>query len=72
MPIYEYRCLDCKKNFEALIIRSDDKVPCPHCNGDNLKRLMSACSFKSDGEFTSPASSSGCATCSSTNCSSCR
>jgi putative FmdB family regulatory protein len=71
MPIYEYRCLDCNEEFEALIFGGDDKVSCPHCNRDKLERLMSACGFKSSGSFTPSSGSSHCSSCSSTNCSSC-
>ncbi|MEA2040830.1 MAG: zinc ribbon domain-containing protein [Thermodesulfobacteriota bacterium] len=71
MPIYEYKCLKCNEEFEALVFGSDDWVVCPRCKGDRLKRLMSACGFKSDGRFTPSSGSSECASCSSTDCSSC-
>ena len=71
MPIYEYRCSECHEEFETLVFRSDEAVACPHCKGEDVKRLMSACGFKSSGSFTPSSGSSGCATCSSTNCSSC-
>ena len=71
MPIYEYRCLNCNEEFEALIFGGDDKVSCPHCNRDKLERLMSSCGFKSSGSFTPSSGSSDCSSCSSTNCSSC-
>jgi len=74
MPIYEYRCLNCNEEFEAIIFSGDDKVSCPHCNRDKLdklERLMSACGFKSSGSFTPSSGSSDCSSCSSTNCSSC-
>ncbi|MFO7601046.1 MAG: zinc ribbon domain-containing protein [Candidatus Desulfacyla sp.] len=72
MPIYEYKCANCKESFETLVFRSDEEVSCPHCKGTNVNRLMSACGFKSSGSFT-PATgpSGGCSGCSSTNCSSC-
>ncbi|NQU12890.1 MAG: zinc ribbon domain-containing protein [Desulfobacteraceae bacterium] len=71
MPIYEYICSQCDEEFETLVFGGDDKVACPHCDQDDVRRLMSACSFKSSGNFTPSSGSSGCATCSSTNCSSC-
>jgi len=72
MPIYEFKCLDCEKEFEAVLFKSDEQIPCPHCQGNKLKRLMSACALKSSGEFT-PATggASSCASCSSSNCGSC-
>jgi len=71
MPIYEYRCNKCDNEFECLVFRSDDAISCPDCDGENVERLMSACSFKSSGSYSPVGGSSGCASCSSSNCSSC-
>ena len=43
MPIYEYRCLECKRKFSALIgmtAQADDDS-CPHCHAKNAERLVS-------------------------------
>ncbi len=47
MPIYEYRCHDCKRrvsifwrNF-SLLEDESMKPRCPHCGGTNLGRLIS-------------------------------
>lgn len=71
MPIYEYECSQCNEEFETLVIGSSERVRCPQCKGESVKRLMSACGFKSSGNFTPSSGSSGCDTCSSNNCSSC-
>lgn len=71
MPIYEYRCRACDKEFETIVFGSDDDVTCPECKGGDVERLMSACGFKSGGSFTPSTGASGCASCSSTNCSGC-
>ncbi|MDY6970991.1 MAG: zinc ribbon domain-containing protein [Thermodesulfobacteriota bacterium] len=71
MPIYEFKCSKCNEEFEALVFRENDDVVCPHCKGDKLERLMSACGFRSSGGFTASSDSSGCASCTSTNCSTC-
>lgn len=71
MPIYEYKCGKCKNEFECLVFSSDEKVACPDCNHKGVKRLMSACSFKSSGSYTPSGGASSCAGCSSNNCSSC-
>jgi putative FmdB family regulatory protein len=77
MPIYEFKCEDCDEEFEALVFRSDETVPCPGCKGDHIKRLLSACAYKtgsgsSDGAYSAPSTgSSGCAGCTSSNCASC-
>ena len=71
MPIYEYKCGKCDEEFEALVFRADEEIACPQCKGDRVKRLMSVCGFKSSESYTPPSRSSGCGTCSSTNCSTC-
>jgi putative FmdB family regulatory protein len=71
MPIYEYRCKKCKKEFECLVLGQDSSVCCPECKGNKVERLMSASSFKSSGKYVSSASSSGCSSCSGGSCSSC-
>ena len=45
MPIYEYRCADCKKKV-SVFFRSFSEVDhaaarCPNCNGSQLTRLIS-------------------------------
>jgi putative FmdB family regulatory protein len=42
MPIYEYHCEDCDKDFEALLMRSSETVHCPSCGGGRLHKLISA------------------------------
>lgn len=41
MPIYEYACRSCGRQFEKLV-RSDTVVACPDCGGDDLKKLLSS------------------------------
>lgn len=43
MPIYEYRCRDCKRRVQILTLRASEKVDplCDRCGGRNLDRLMS-------------------------------
>ncbi|MBW2028213.1 MAG: zinc ribbon domain-containing protein [Deltaproteobacteria bacterium] len=71
MPIYEYRCKKCHNEFECLVLGDEEGISCPECNARRVERLMSACSSKSSGNFTSSSGPSGCSSCSSTNCSSC-
>ncbi|HEB76673.1 MAG TPA: zinc ribbon domain-containing protein [Nitrospirae bacterium] len=45
MPIYEYLCLKCEKQLEAVQKFSDAPLStCPECGGD-LKKLISSTSF---------------------------
>lgn len=46
MPIYEYHCLKCSREFQFLYIRNDDLSPvCPKCGGKDLKKLISRTSY---------------------------
>jgi putative FmdB family regulatory protein len=47
MPIYEYRCRDCEKQFQHLILKRDEEsgLECPHCGGRKLKRLLSQVAY---------------------------
>jgi putative FmdB family regulatory protein len=73
MPIYEYKCSSCKSEFECLVLGNGDDISCPDCNGNDVERLMSACSFKSSGTYSAPSAGGGssCSGCSSTSCSTC-
>lgn len=43
MPIYEYRCSDCGKKTQVLILSAKSAVEpkCRHCGGVNLQKLVS-------------------------------
>ena len=43
MPIYEYRCADCKKRISLLIlsVSQSSTATCTLCGSANLERLMS-------------------------------
>ena len=74
MPIYEYHCEDCGKEFESLIFGSETPE-CSSCQSKNVHRLMSACGFVSKGSggetVSRNAGSSSCSGCSATSCASC-
>jgi putative FmdB family regulatory protein len=50
MPIYEYRCANCNRSFEAFVRPSDTRAQCPHCNGSKLTREMSTFASRSNGD----------------------
>ncbi len=54
MPIYEYYCASCKREFEVLrpASQSQDSAPCKTC-GEPAQRQLSTFSFKSN-TFTAP------------------
>ncbi len=43
MPIYEYQCLSCKKEFQNLVLKKEEEetLLCPECSGRDIKRLIS-------------------------------
>jgi len=43
MPIYEYRCHDCKRPFSLLVYTFEPPLApvCPRCHGENVTRLIS-------------------------------
>ena len=43
MPLYEYRCNDCKKRFQYLVgmIADNPNPTCPKCQSKDLQKLMS-------------------------------
>jgi putative FmdB family regulatory protein len=47
MPIYEYQCKGCEKEFQALVmgISEEGALRCPACGNRNLKRLISRVSY---------------------------
>lgn len=73
MPMYEYRCPSCGREFEE-IARQDERVPCPACAAPS-EPLISACHCQcsaATGSYT-PASTGGgkCGGCSGGNCAGC-
>ncbi|MCL6638490.1 MAG: zinc ribbon domain-containing protein [Firmicutes bacterium] len=43
MPIFEYKCNDCKKTFEILLLPGQGgDVKCAGCGSKNLQKLISA------------------------------
>ena len=45
MPIYEYVCESCGGEFEKLVRVGASPPPCPECDGEEVRKLVSAASF---------------------------
>jgi len=43
MPIYEYQCYRCGKEFQSIVLNKieEEGIYCPECGGNNLKKLIS-------------------------------
>ncbi|MEW6519054.1 MAG: zinc ribbon domain-containing protein [Desulfurivibrio sp.] len=50
MPLYDFRCQDCSKTFEALLASSSqaalDEVRCPKCGSSKVVKTISASSYR--------------------------
>ena len=71
MPIYEYICRKCEKEFEELVFDLEATIKCPGCGSKRVRKCMSVFAHKSDSGFTSSAGSCDCGGCSSSSCSGC-
>ncbi|MGD9575618.1 FmdB family zinc ribbon protein [Desulfovibrio sp.] len=75
MPIYEYSCQKCGRDFEELVF--DETPPtCPYCGSNDTQKLMSCCARRRNGAecgdyAASTGGGGGCAGCSGGNCASC-
>ena len=48
MPLYEYACRDCHKDFEALV-RGSNAPACPSCGSHELERRLSVFAAHTQG-----------------------
>jgi putative FmdB family regulatory protein len=72
MPIYEYKCSGCGEDFEKIVF-GNQEVNCPKCKSKDVKKKFSVfCSAGTERPLAGTAVSSGCTSCSRTNCSTCK
>jgi len=65
MPIYEYRCNVCKKQFEILVTSSAsaDGIVCTNCKSPDIKKIISSSSYRLNKGSSIPSGAlSGCST----------
>lgn len=72
MPLYEYICLDCRTQFDALrsIKDADAPIACKDCQGENTSRMLSLFYAHSDGRAVTQ-SAPACSSCATHTCSTC-
>ena len=62
MPLYEYVCRTCKREFEALVF-GESRPDCPDCSGVDLEKIFSSFAVN-DGGFGKPSPSvNACGSC---------
>jgi putative FmdB family regulatory protein len=61
MPIYEYRCQDCRQLFQKLLLVAGGTttITCPSCGSRRVERQLSV--FASGSQSSPGAPSGGCA-----------
>src|SRR5438093_2442301 len=62
MPIYEYRCTECREEFETYVAGHATAVACRACASPNVTRKLSVFGLRAAGSFTpsSTMSTGGC------------
>ena len=75
MPIFEFDCQDCRKQFELLVgigkNSAANRHMCPACRSSNIKKRFSKFGVRSTGGGQTSSSGSSCTSCSSSNCGTC-
>jgi len=72
MPIYEFRCRKCSTDFEELVYGSDVRVSCPSCGSRRVAKKLSTFGMSGVEKPFAGTAKSGCGSCSSSSCSSCK
>ena len=58
MPIFEYKCNQCEKEFEKLVFAGEENnISCPKCKSMEVEKKMSATSFMGSSMGTCATSS---------------
>tara|TARA_R100001082_G_scaffold29786_1_gene14942 strand:- start:1057 stop:1251 length:195 start_codon:yes stop_codon:yes gene_type:complete len=45
MPIYEFKCQQCKDQFEVLVRTKTEEIACPVCKSGRVTKLVSGGGF---------------------------
>jgi putative FmdB family regulatory protein len=64
MPLFEYACKECDKEFE-LLVRGSETPECPSCHGTDLQRRLSVFAAHTNGGSSASAmpTMGACGTC---------
>ncbi len=71
MPLFDFVCRTCGKEFEVLLMGNDPPV-CPHCQSQDLVKKMSAFArTRGSNDSGSGGGGSKCGGCSGGSCATC-
>jgi putative FmdB family regulatory protein len=62
MPIFEYVCQECGKNFE-LLVRQSTVIECPSCKSQTLEKQLSVFAAKGEGSSQGDLPIAACGSC---------
>ena len=62
MPLFEYACKECDKEFE-LLVRGSETPECPSCHSTELQRRLSVFAAHTNSGSTSAMPVGACGTC---------
>ena len=68
MPIYEYRCKECEREFEKYVPSAGSQVACPACASEQVVRKLSVFGLKTAGALQPSAMSGGGGGCCGGGC----
>ncbi|TSA16547.1 MAG: zinc ribbon domain-containing protein [Betaproteobacteria bacterium] len=63
MPIFEYQCTSCEKEFEMLVRGSSPAPECPDCHSTELHKKLSAFATITGGSSTPSEMPASCQSC---------
>jgi putative FmdB family regulatory protein len=63
MPLFEYRCNDCGRDFEKIVPRHDSQTDCPHCASVDIEKQLSVFAVAGSAESDASDAAQGCGRC---------
>lgn len=70
MPLYDYKCQECRHEFELLVMGGEEPR-CPRCDSAKLDKLMSGFSVRGGATASAGSSAGKCSGCAGGSCASC-